>query len=155
MLYIPKAKRNTCYFCISRCVHDLLIKVLAKFLLGAFLCKCNAVPKQIGNFLIYRHSEKSACQLVIGSPHISVSAALHIVDDFFIAVNCRIQPIIVQFRINRRFISVTAAMLIDSLADKVNSFFFVFSDGYKIVICFDCSSPLHKNRRVIAFYLFR
>ena len=89
---------------------------------------------------------------MISSPHISVSAALHIVDDFFIAVDCRIQSIIVQLRINCRFISVTAAMLIDSLSDKVNPLFFVFTDCYKIVICFDCSSPLHKNRRVIAFF---
>ena len=77
---------------------------------------------------------------MISSPHISVRSALHVVDDFFIAVDCRIQAIIIQLCINRRFISIAAAMLIDSLADKVNSFFFVFTDGYKVVICFDCLS---------------
>ena len=102
--------------------------------------KCDSIAQQIGNFLIYRHAEKSTCKLVISSPHISVGAALHVVYDFFISIDCRIQAIIVQLRINCRFISIAAAMLIDSLTDKVNSFFFVFADGYKVIICFDCLS---------------
>ena len=40
-------------------------------------------------------------------------------------------------------------MLIDSLTDKVNSFFFVLTDGYKVVICFHSPAPICQKWRYI------
>ena len=74
-------------------------------------------------------------------PHIRVAAALHIVDDFLVAIDGRIQAVIIVLRIHRRFIRRALAVLIDRAADKLNARLLVVTDRYKVIICFDSRSP--------------
>ena len=74
-------------------------------------------------------------------PHIRVAAPLHIIDDLFIAVDGRIQAVVIFLRVCRRFIRRALAVLIDRAADKLNARLLVFTDRYKVIICFDSRSP--------------
>lgn len=70
-----------------------------------------------------------------------MTAPLHIVDDLFITVDCRIQAIVIFLSIRRRLICVGFAVLVDRAADKLNARLLVFTDRYKVIICFDSRSP--------------
>lgn len=74
-------------------------------------------------------------------PHIRVGTALHIVDDLFIAVNGRIQAIVIFLSIRRRLICVGFTMRVDRAADKLNAHLLVVTDCHEVVICFDSCSP--------------
>lgn len=74
-------------------------------------------------------------------PHIRMGAALHIVDDFFIAVDRGVQAVVVFLRIRRRLICVGFTMCVDGAANKLNARLLVVADRYEVVICFDSRSP--------------
>ena len=142
MRQVPEAEGHARDFRFTRRIHDFLVKVRAKFFRCFLLREGHAVSQQIRDLLIHRQAKEPAGQLMVCRPHIRVGTALHIVDDLFIAINGRIQAVVIFLSIRRHLICVGFTMRVDRTADKLHPRLFVLAHRHKVIICLNLRSPL-------------